>query len=248
MRTITTTIFAVVTCFAAATTLSASTVTFATPTVSTDSVGDPVKASALFTTGANSVTIDLSNLLSSATFKDAGQLLSDLFFTLSGTQNGSGIGVTSSTATFVNVDKKGKATTTTGTPQSGNANDVIGWVFSFATGSFHLNGLAGGSSANPAQEILGGNVGDTSYPSANGSIGANGPHNPFVQGTGHWVLNIPGVTSGTTIASAIFSFGTTPGDNVPGIPAVPEPRYTVFLSAGIFALALFYYRRRIAIS
>jgi hypothetical protein len=55
---------------------------FDTPTGSQDSAGDPVVARAVFTVGANSITVTLTNLTTN--IKDAGQLLSDLFFKAGG--------------------------------------------------------------------------------------------------------------------------------------------------------------------
>src|SRR6202035_1570292 len=103
--------------------------------------------------------------------------------------------------------------------------------------SWHLDGLGGGSSNNPGQLIIGGTTATTSYPNANSSLAGNGPHNPFVQGTGNFVLYIPGISGMTNITAAIFSFSTTSGSqyDVMGQPqATPEPRfYTLLLSLGL---------------
>jgi hypothetical protein len=223
----------------------ANSVTFATPTGSL-AAGESVSASAVFTTGANSVSITLSNLLSAATMHDAGQLLSDLFFTLNTAATGTA-GVTSSDGKFIDVSKNGSVVSASPVVQPGNLNDRIGWFFSNSGGnSWHLDGLNGGSSNNPAQLILGGTTATATYPIADGSIAGNPAHNPFVQGTGNFVLNIPGVTSTTNITGATFSFSTGSGVDVTGqLQPTPEPRfYTVLLSLGLlFGLV---WRRRFA--
>jgi hypothetical protein len=60
------------------------------------------------------------------------------------------------------------------------------------------------------------------YSNANGSIAGNNPHNPFINQTATWTLNITGITANTIVTAATFSFGTTAGNNVPGVPSVPS--------------------------
>ena len=77
------------------------------------------------------------------------------------------------------------------------------------------------------------------YTNANGSIAGNGPHNPFIDQQGMFTLTVAGVTNATTITSATFSFGTTAGIDVPGIPTspVPEPSSVLLLGSlvgGVF--------------
>lgn len=212
----------------------ANTVTFVTPTGST-AKGEAVDAQAVLTTGTDSLSIALSNLLSASQMKDAGQLLSDLSFTVTGlTSPGS---VTSSTGTFINVAGDGSVTSAT---SGGTAPDLVAWGLSSASSptssTYQLDGLAGKPSLTPANLIIGGTAGDTSYPMANGSLAGNKPHNPFVQGTADWVLSIPGLTSTTNISSVVFSFSTQSGVNVTGVPktnGVPEPA-----TFGLFALGL----------
>jgi uncharacterized surface anchored protein len=214
-------------------TASANVVVFTTPPGAT-SLGAMVDASATFTTGAGTVTIDLSNLLTAAQVISVGQNLSDLFFTLSSGTTGT---VTSSTGTFIDVGTGGAVTSASSV--SGSATDLIGWALtSNGTGGFLLNGLAG-SLAGPAQTIIGGTAGSfIAYSSANGSIDNNSAHNPFVQGTGEFVLSIPGVTAATNVSDVIFSFGTIAGNNVPSTPPVPEPASLSLLVVGLLAIFL----------
>lgn len=218
---------------------SASTVTFTTPLNSKDSANETVNASAAFTTGAGTVTIDLTNLLTAAQMNSVGQDLSDLSFILSGTFASGLVSDANRTysGTFINVGANGVVSAASPT--------LNGWDFSNTGSTFLLEDL--GSTAGPAQTIIGGTAGsNTAYSNAGGSIASNGPHNPFIQGTAHFVLNIAGVTANTTVTGATFSFGTTLGDNIPGTPGspVPEPISSALVGTGL--VSLFFLRRRVA--
>lgn len=217
---------------AAAVAAQADTVTFVTPTGST-AKGEMVDASAVLSTGTNSLSIALSNLLTASQMKDAGQLLSDLSFTLTGTTSTGA--VTSSTGTFIDVAKPGG--TVSSATSGGTAPDLVAWGLSNSGSTYLLNGLAGKPSLTPANLIIGGTAGSsTAYSMANSSIAGNKPHNPFVQGTADFVLSIPGVTATTNISDVVFSFSTQSGVNVNGVPSttgVPEPA-----TFGLFGLGL----------
>ena len=201
----------------------ADTVTFSTP-LGAMNAGQQVDASATITTGAGTVAISLSNLLTSGQVVSMSQNLSALSFTLDTTTSSGS--VSSSTGTFIDVGSGGAVTSATST--SGSASNLIGWVLSNSGGNYELNGL--GALASPAQTIIGGTAGSlTAYSSANSSIDSNGPHNPFVQGTGYFVLDIAGVTSATDVTNVAFSFGTTPGNTV----SAPEPSSLVLLGVGL---------------
>jgi hypothetical protein len=204
----------------------ANTYTFATPTGSTDTALDPVSATATFTTGAGTLSITLNNTL--ANQKDAGQLLSDLFFTLS----------SGTTASITNSSGVERTIASNGTFTDG-ASVSTGWVLTSAAGVYHLDGLNGAANV-PAHEIVGGPDGSNVYSAANSSIAGNGPHNPFLAGNVTFNLAITGVTAATSVNSATFSFGTTSGDNVPGsprVPSVPDGGATLMLlGAGLAGL------------
>ena len=83
-----------------------------------------------------------------------------------------------------------------------------------------------------------------------GSIAGNGPHNPFLDGTAMFTLDVPGVTSATTVTSAIFSFGTSSDCDLctaPGTPrnnpTVPEPGTYVMIAVGLGLVGLAQLRR-----
>ena len=206
----------------------ATTISVSTPVGATDTSGEAVDASAMITTGAGTVMINLSNLLTASQVKSVGQNVTDLSFTLGGiTSAGT---VTSSTGTFIDVGSGGAVTSSSSNLSGPN---LIGWGLSHAGDVYLLNGLGG--SATPENTIIGGTAGSfTPYSHATSSIDANGPHNPFVQGTGMWVLSISGVTAGTSISDVVFSFGTTPGDNIP--TSTPEPESALLLLIGLGAL------------
>lgn len=199
----------------------ADSVTFVTPSGATTS-GGPVDASATFVTGDGTLDITLTNLLANP--KNVAQLLSDLSFVLS---NGAASGtIASSSGQEIAVGSNGMFTT-------GSTVDT-GWGLKSTAGGLQLDVL--GTATGPAHLIIGPPDGSGIYSNANGSIAGNGPHNPFLNGSAIFLLDISGVTADTTITSAMFSFGTTEGAyRVPGTPppSVPEPASVTLLGIGL---------------
>ena len=162
-------------------------------------------------TGNGTLSITLSNLLVNQ--KDVGQNVSDLFFTLNNSALSSGTIGTDGPDALVNVASNGTASSA-GTGPSG-------WLLFFGSGKFLLNGL-GGATFVPSHTILGAPGPGGTYSNANASIAGNNPHNPFINQTATWTINITGITANTIVTAATFSFGTTAGNNVPGVPGVPD--------------------------
>ena len=208
----------------------ANTVTYLTPAGSMQGT-ENVDASAAFTTSLNTITIDLTNLLTAAQVHGVGGNISDLQFTISNAISGSVSDTDRSyTGTFVDVDGSGNVSTD-------NSAGLNGWDFSNSNSTTFLLEELGSAQGN--NETIIGGAGASSYPNANSSI-TNGHGNPFIQGTGHFTLTVAGVTAATNITSAIFSFGTSAGANTTGILSpVPEPRAIGFLLASGILIAAF---------
>jgi hypothetical protein len=209
----------------ATSTVYADTFNFATPTGSSTG-GGPVNATATVVTGAGTVTITLNDLLANPT--DVAQLISDFDFVLN---NGATTGtLASQTGQLINVAGNGTFSIPAGNPTGWQLNSSVG-------GGIQISALGGGA---PADLIIGppgpGNV----YSNANGSIAGNGPHNPFINQTGTFLLDVAGVTGTTEVTSATFSFGTTAGVDIPGVPvsSVPEPTSVMLLASTLGALVV----------
>lgn len=202
---------------------TANTVTFSTASGSTESGGNPVDATATFTTGANQLTISLTDNLSNPA--TVAQLISDLDFVLSSGQTSGTILSSSGLQRTVNAD----GTYTVGAVVS------TGWgLNNNVAGGLQLDALG---FIGPAGLVIGGPGAGNLYSAANGSIAGNGPHNPFLYGTINFTLAIAGLTANDTVSSAIFSFGTTAGDNVTGHTTVPDGGTTAALLGGALTAA-----------
>jgi hypothetical protein len=225
-------VFLLASCLAA----SAATITYDTPPGSTTS-GGPVDATATFTTGDGTLSITLTDLLANPT--DVAQLISDLEFTLS---NGATSGtIASSSGQEITIDKDGNPTL--------GSTVATGWNLNSTATGLQLDVL--GTPTGPSHLIIGPPDGSNVYSAANGSIAGNGPHNPFLNGSATFLLDIAGVTADTTVDSAIFSFGTAPTTDcnqctVPGTPrnpTVPEPGTYVMIAVGLGLVGLAQLRR-----
>jgi hypothetical protein len=202
---------------------NANTVTFVTPPGATTS-GGPVDASATFSFDAagSILTISLTDL--QANPGNVAQLISDLDFTLSTGANFGFLGSSSGVERTVHGD---------GTWAAGVGTVSTGWGLN--------NNVAGGMQLDalgfigPAHLIIGPPDGSGNYSAANNSIAGNGPHNPFLFGTATFTIFLTTSNADATVTSATFSFGTTDGINVVGVPAgttVPDAGLTVLLLGG----------------
>ena len=181
----------------------------------TGNAGTDVNATATFTTGANTVTVVLTNVLADP--RSVSQLISGVFFTVSGTASGGGLQTTN--VSFVNVADHGSFSTSAGSTT---------WLLSNAGAAFHLDVLPGPASG-PANLVIGPPGPDGTYGNANGSIGGNRPHNPFISQTVTFTLALAGVTSATTITDVAISFGTTPS-------TIPIPAAAWLFVSGLIAI------------
>ena len=185
--------------------------------------GQPINASAVVTTGTNTVGVTLNNLLANP--NDVSQLISDVRITLGATTTGATLASSSGTQITVNAND----TFTTGATVS------TGWGLTTPTAStLYLNVL--GTQTGPEHLIIGPAGPGGLYSDANGSIAGNAPHNPFLQSGATFTIGLTGVTANTTVTGVALSFGTTPGlIEVPGVPSggpgvgVPDGGATVVL-------------------
>jgi hypothetical protein len=218
-----------------AVTASASNVTSVTPPGS--STSGPVAASATFITGLGFVNVTLADLEINPS--NVGQLLSGLSFTLS---NGATTGTLfSSTGTQVTVNSGGTYSVGTAGAAGWGLNNKV-------SGGLQLNALGFIGSAGL---IVGAPGAGGTYSNASSFIAGNSSH--FLSHSVSFIIDIAGVTSATTVTSATFSFGTTPGQfNVKGcvstnpacafgpgsdpVSQVPEPVSSVLTASGLIGL------------
>jgi hypothetical protein len=188
--------------------------------------GQPVDATAAFTTSADKIVVVLNNLLVNPT--DVSQNISDLFFTVSTGQNTGTIDQANSSGTSRTVNGGGSFV------DNGTVSPTH-WAFQTSAGQILLNDLSGGQ---PKQTIIGSPNASNLYSNANGSIAGSGPHNPFLFGPVTFTLDVSGVTADSTITAVTFSFGTTAGQNVPGVPSItPEPASVTMVAIGFISIA-----------
>ena len=205
---------------------SAYALSFSTPDGAVESSGLPVDAQVTFTLGEGTISLTLQNL--QANTRSVAQNISDLFFSVSGA-SGAFTNYTSNADLFINVKSNG----TTSDVASGST----GWkLFQSDSVNFHLDDLAAGA-AGPRNTIIGPADGLGIYSNANDSVAGNGPHNPFISQTATFSFFVPGVTANSVISNLLFSFGTTPGNDVDPPTNVPEPVSLLFLGAGLLGLA-----------
>jgi hypothetical protein len=201
---------------------------------------------AVFDMSTNQVIVTLTNLVVDPT--SVGSVLVSVNFTLEGGPFTGG-SLVSSSATPRTVAKK------TGTYTDGPAGPTD-WVYSRSLSTILLSWNNG---SGPDQGIIGPpNNSTNKYNNANGSIGGNGPHNPFLGLSGTFTVGLTGVTPLTTVSNVKIGWNTSPSDTGQQVTAlcttpggcatiavvVPEPGFLLPIGAGLIALAAFAKRRK----
>jgi hypothetical protein len=226
---------------------SAVTINYITPPDAEVVHAGPVDASVTFESSTGVLHITLTDLLGNPA--NAGQLISGLEYTLSVEGQSSLI---SSSAQQMSVDDHGFATF--------GSTGPAGWGFGTYQGNSIVCVVCGsanlstpvGAGAGPAGTIIGPPDAAGMYTNANGSVAGSGSHNPFLNQTVTFFVANPQITSSTTVSNVLFSFGTTFGSDIAGIPGtvsdssipqVPEPS-TFVLTAMALGAVLFVVRQR----
>ena len=208
-----------------------------TPEDAKSTSGEPVGAEAWVTTGANTVTIQITN--TEINIKDISQVLTGLTLSLSGgASHGS---IVDSKGNVVFVDSQGNYSLAPGDPIRIDGNVTIGNQFysGWTMSSLDLSVF----NQTPNFGVL-----DDTQPNygTNGSIAGNTPHNPFTRGTDSFTLSILGVTDGTLVTGGSFQFGTNQNGGIvtlveDDVKPVPEP--TSLACWSLLGLIGFGYRR-----
>ena len=137
----------------------------------------------------------------------AGQEVSDIEITLRNTPTSACL-PTGGIGTFIDIASGDAVTPTTQTNTTHWGVDLTGGLITLATAR---TGVAGGK---PIELI----IGPGTYTNANPSIAGR---NPQIEGL--FDVTVGGITSSTTVTSAVFSFGTGPDSTLPAVPATAAP-------------------------
>jgi hypothetical protein len=183
---------------------------------------------------ANFVLDDVNDVISvtlqntTATTLDSGELFTGLDFNIGGLVPT----LTSATGIQRTVDAAG-AFVDTGSAQS------LTWSVAAQGGDvFQLN-----FTPNAKDAIIGPPTAGT-YAGANGSIKANGGHNPFAALTANFELSVPGLGPNSIVELLVFRYGTTLAPATGDITPLPEPASLAMAGIGLVAMAVQRRRRQ----
>ena len=206
--------------------------------------GQPTSSSATFAFSDGQVVVTLNNLIPD--INNVGQAISDFGFVLRNIAATATL--TASTGEERNVAKTTGAWTSPGDADTGWSLTsgfnfaLLGNQFTSSQGTagigYYLNVL--GTAIGPKHLIIGPDTAGHPgfYDNAGGSIAGNNAHNPFLFGPVSFNLSIPGVNANTHVDYVLFSYGTTPGGQVPIPPTV------LLFGSGLAGVFLLGWRRR----
>jgi hypothetical protein len=212
-------------------------ITFVTP-ANSESDKLPVDASATFTVSAGKIVITLTNLEPNTVSQE--QLITDLAFKLSGPVGY--INSFSSSSQDVTIKSNGSYTL-------GRTGVSSGWGYGeFGNGLVVCVVCPEGMKPGPQGEGI---IGPGPYHSGNGGIDSS--HNPFLYETATFTIYDKNITPGTTVTSAVFSFGTDFDldlvNGVPkGMPTTPEPQSMLLFGTGLLVVGGLLRRRLVSAS
>ena len=211
-----------------ATSTSASTLSFSSPSGTTLSNGRPVDAQAIIATSANTVTVTLSNL--QVGIKDITQTISGVSFALDNLATGTTITSSAGLERTVNSNLT----------FSDGLTVPTGWEVVLDGQSMQLmlpDSVLTHTIIGPAS--------GTKYTGANSTIAGSSDNNPFLIGPVTFVINVPGATAASKVDWAVFHFGTCAEyvTSCQGTP-VPEPATLGLATTGLACAALALWRRR----
>ncbi len=200
---------------------------FATATGATENGHNPVDAEVTFDIDPlnHQITITLTNR--QADPSTVAQAISGLNFSLSTAETTGTMASDLSGSFGTELTVKSDGTFSIG------STVPTGWALnSNVSGGLQLSVLG---AAGPAHLILGPPGSNGLYDKAGGSIAGNKPHNPFLNQSATFHVQVSQLTSQSRIEGVTVFFGTTAGN---GVRMVPEPGSIVLLGLGMGAVVL----------